>query len=238
MDRLIAHDDSSSDALVRTRGPRMLAVATRYLSNRADAEDARQDAFVNVVRHVSGFKRECSLDTWLHRIVVNCALMSLRRRRRRPEVGLLDSALERGGASPARRRPAPSVSELVVMQETRRGVHRIVDRLPEGQRCTLWLREAGRYELPEVADLPDLGRSTVKARLHRARHALQGSLGLGTAESGGGRSVEPSLMPQRDGVSPRGLPPAMFRRSSVSPSRTNGPRSGPARARALPAVAP
>ena len=86
VDRLVTHDESAFDELVRTYRPRMMAVASRYLPRADDAEDAVQEAFVNVVRSIAGFKRESSLETWIHRVVVNCALMSLRHRRRLHET--------------------------------------------------------------------------------------------------------------------------------------------------------
>jgi len=42
VDRLIARDEHAFAELVRRRGPRMLAVATRHLRSAADAEDASQ----------------------------------------------------------------------------------------------------------------------------------------------------------------------------------------------------
>jgi RNA polymerase sigma-70 factor (ECF subfamily) len=41
-----------------------------------------QDAFVNVIRSIGTFNGSSTLETWLHRIVVNCSLMILRSRRR------------------------------------------------------------------------------------------------------------------------------------------------------------
>lgn len=86
VDRLIARDASAYEELVRAHGPRMLAVASRYLPFRADAEDALQDAFTNVFRLIAAFQRASGIDTWLHRLVVDCALMRLRLRRHQPET--------------------------------------------------------------------------------------------------------------------------------------------------------
>ncbi len=185
VDRLIARDEAAYEELVRVHGPRMLAVATRYLPRAADAEDALQEAFVNVVRSVANFKRASSLETWLHRIVVNCALMALRRRRRKPETTLEASILEDGASSTLRRWAPPSAHDAVASTEMRALVRRSVDRLPEAQRSVLLLRDVDALELKAIAVLLDVGLSTVKIRLHRARHALQRTLGPMLLEAGG-----------------------------------------------------
>jgi RNA polymerase sigma-70 factor (ECF subfamily) len=182
IDRLVAHDATAFEELVRDHGPRMLTVASRYLPRVADAEDALQDSFVNVVRSIGGFQRGSTLDTWLHRVVVNCALMSLRRKRRRPESSLEASALDGGTAAPWRRWPPPSAHDVLASEETRQTVRLAMDGLPESQRSILLLRDVDALELKAIAVLLDVGLSTVKIRLHRARHALQAALGVRTAE--------------------------------------------------------
>ena len=63
----------------------MLAVARRFMRNEDDARDAVQDAFLSSFRALGRFDGDALLSTWLHRIVVNAALMKLRTRRRKPE---------------------------------------------------------------------------------------------------------------------------------------------------------
>lgn len=177
VDRLIACDEGAYEELVRLHGPRMLAVAARYLPRPGDAEDALQEAFGDVVRAIGRFKRASSLETWLHRVVVNRALMQLRRRRRKPVVALEESALEGGAASPWRGGPPASAHDVVATTEMRRIVRSSVDALSEAHRSVLLLRDVEALPLRDIASLLDVGLSTVKTRLHRARHALQRVLG-------------------------------------------------------------
>src|SRR5262245_49666803 len=86
--RLKAGDETAFAGLVRTLGGRLLAVARRVLRDEDLARDAVQDAFVSVFRAIRGFDGESQLSTWLHRIVVNAALMRLRAQRRRPEQSI------------------------------------------------------------------------------------------------------------------------------------------------------
>lgn len=176
VDRLIARDERAYEELVRLHGPRMLAVAARYVSVPADAEDVLQDAFLDVVRSIARFRRASSLETWLHRIVVNRALMRLRSRRRRPETLLEESALEDGAASPWRAGAPASAHDVIVSREATSLVRMSVDRLPANQRSVLLLREVEELPLRTIASVLDVGVSTVKTRLHRGRQALQRAL--------------------------------------------------------------
>ena len=75
-----AGEPEAYEQLVRAHSPRMLAVARRYLRHEEDARDAVQDAFLNAHRALPGFRGNSRLSTWLHRSVVNSALMKLRER--------------------------------------------------------------------------------------------------------------------------------------------------------------
>lgn len=176
VDRLIAHDEGAFDELVRRFRPRMLAVAAHYLHGAADAEDAVQESFVNVVRSISGFKRESSIETWMHRVVVNCALMSLRHRRHLNERALSPGAFDAATVVPAGRTAGPSAYDTLAGDETLEAVRREVSRLPDAQRGVLLLHDVDGLELKAIAELLDVGLSTVKSRLHRARLALHAAL--------------------------------------------------------------
>ena len=66
------------EAFVRTHIGWMLAVARRILRDPGHAEDAVQLAFAAVFDKADSFQGRSALKTWIHRIVVNEALMLLR----------------------------------------------------------------------------------------------------------------------------------------------------------------
>ena len=80
--------------------------------NEADAVDAAQDALLSAVRAITRFDGRSSFGTWLYRIATNASLDELRRRRRRPVVGLpaeVDDDWDRPGpGGPAPGAPAPA----------------------------------------------------------------------------------------------------------------------------------
>src|SRR5580765_1061195 len=86
--RLRARDERAFEDLVRTFGGRLLSVARRFTRNDEDAQDVLQSAYLSAFRALNDFEGACRLSTWLHRIVVNAALMKLRSRRRKPEESI------------------------------------------------------------------------------------------------------------------------------------------------------
>jgi RNA polymerase sigma-70 factor, ECF subfamily len=173
--RLRTGDDAAYESLVRTQGPRMLAVARRYLPQEADAQDTVQEAFVLVFRSIDRFAGDSRLSTWIHRIVVNCALMRIRARSRRPEESLDEPVLDAVAAGV----PGSDGGEGagLAREEILAHVRACLDRLPDPYRAVLRLRDVEGLELREIATLLNLGLSTVKNRVHRGRHALREMLG-------------------------------------------------------------
>lgn len=164
------------EQLVRTYSGRLLAVARRLLTSEDDARDALQDAFLSAFRAIGNFQEGARVSTWLHRIVINAALMKLRTRRRKPEESiddLLPTFLEDGH----RENPGPAWKEtsesMLQRQETRSLVRSCINQLPESYRTVLLLRDIEELDTEEAATLLDITPNAVKIRLHRARQALR-----------------------------------------------------------------
>jgi RNA polymerase sigma-70 factor (ECF subfamily) len=174
--RLRAGDEAAFEELVRTYSPRLLLVARRILPTDEDARDVVQDAFLSAFRGLERFHGDARLSTWLHRIVVNAALMKLRTRRRRPEEPiepLLPAFLSDGHFAEQFSSWAEPVDRTVSRGETRALVRRRIDQLPESFRTVLLLRDIEGLDTEETARLLDLTPNAVKIRLHRARQALR-----------------------------------------------------------------
>ncbi len=175
--RLRAGDGAAFEVLVRTHGPRMLAVAKRYLHEESDAQDALQDAFISVFKHIDKFQGNAALSTWLHSIVVRAALMKLRTYRSREQVsieellpkfeGNFDHRVNCGPAWPG------SLEGNAESREVRELVRKGIDQLPEIYRAVLLLRDIEGLDTEETARLLGLTVNVIKTRLHRARQALR-----------------------------------------------------------------
>src|SRR5262245_26372896 len=78
IERLRRGEDDAFEQLVRQHSGHLLATARRLLRSEHDAQDAVQDAFLSAFKSIGQFTGNAKLSTWLHRIVVNAALMKLR----------------------------------------------------------------------------------------------------------------------------------------------------------------
>jgi RNA polymerase sigma-70 factor (ECF subfamily) len=174
--RLRAGDARAFDQLVRENGGRMLATARRFLRHDEDARDAVQDALLQAFRALPRFAGDARLSTWLHRIVINAALMKLRAQRRRPETPLED-VLPRSDADdpralePGDREPFPDAQlERAQLRALVRGA---IARLPAGYRAVLVMRDVESLDTEETSQRLGTSPGAVKTRLHRARQALR-----------------------------------------------------------------
>lgn len=174
--RLRAGDDSAYEALVRRYSPRLLGLARRIVGNDEDARDVIQDAFLAAFRSLERFHGDARLSTWLHRIVVNTALMKLRRRRRKPEESiepLLPAFLADGHHAEKFSAWSEPADETLSRAETRALVRNRIEELPESFRTVLVLRDIEGLDTEETARVLNTTPNAVKIRLHRARQALR-----------------------------------------------------------------
>jgi RNA polymerase sigma-70 factor (ECF subfamily) len=173
---LRAGQEEAFAELVRSASPRLLAVARRIVGHEEDAREAVQDALLSAFRALDRFEGNARLLTWLHRIVINAALMKLRRRQRKDERSI-DDLLPRFLSDGHQAEPAAEWQEpaevALQRRETRALVRAAVDQLPETYRTVLLLRDIEGLETEEAARLLGVTAGVVKTRLHRARQALR-----------------------------------------------------------------
>ena len=176
--RLRAGDNDAFEELVRTYSPRLLGLARRIVGNDEDARDVIQDALLSAFRSIDRFEGGARLGTWLHRIVVNTALMKLRRRRRKPEESIepLLPAFQSDGHFAEKFSSwseGDGADAALSRIETRQLIRGLIDQLPESFRTVLLLRDIEGLDTEETARLLDTTPNAVKIRLHRARQALR-----------------------------------------------------------------
>ncbi len=151
------------EVLFRRQYAAMLRLAVVMLGNREAAEDAVQDAFVSLHRHVRNLRDPESAEAYLRSAVLNRCRSWIRRQvtQRAPRPLMLvrdadesaeDTTLnhDQGGA-------------LVALMRT----------LPRRQREVLACRYVLELSVAETAVLLEISEGSVKAHTHRGLHALQ-----------------------------------------------------------------
>jgi len=155
--------------------PSLYRRAYRLLGNRADAEDAVQDALLAAYTHLDQFKGQSQLRTWLTSIVLNCARLQLRRRQRQINVPLDESIGEIETRSIGERlvHHGPSPEDQCRDSELSRRLTRFHSQLSPTLRKTFQLRDIDGRSIRETAQILGVPSGTVKARSARARKKLK-----------------------------------------------------------------
>jgi len=144
------------------------ALCFRLASNRADAADATQEALIAIVRGLPRFDGRSAFSTWSYRVATNACLDELRRRRRRPDLGLPDDDALLGAD------PAGPVDELVVGELT---IDAALQELPPDFRAAVVLRDVCALDYAEIAEVLGVPPGTVRSRIARGRALLATRLG-------------------------------------------------------------
>jgi len=179
--RAAAGDEPAFEALVIRYQARVFRLARRLTGNDGDAQDALQDAFLQVHRHLPSFRGEARFSTWLYRIATNAALMVRRARVRRPAESLEEflprfDGEGRHAATPDELRAPCRAEEALDRQLLAEKARAGIDLLPDLYREAFVLRDLEELDTGEVASLLGVDAATVRQRVHRARLMLRGYL--------------------------------------------------------------
>ncbi len=162
-----ARDRAAFALLIDRHAARALALAERVLLDRAEAEDAVQDAFTRLWLKSDRFDpNRARFSTWFHRVVVNACLD--RRRRWRDWL-----PIERMGE---RADPAPDGATRLEADQRAETVRRALGTLPVRQRLAIVLTFYQELSNREAAEAMGLSVKALESLLVRARRRLRREL--------------------------------------------------------------
>jgi len=160
-------------SLVARKLPRLLALATRMLGDRMEAEDVAQEVFVRIWKQAARWREgEAKFDTWMHRVTLNLCYDRLRGRREDPSDELPDTA------DPA----ALPEARLEARAENER-VRAALAALPARQREALVLTYYQEMPNLDAAALMGVSVDALESLLARARRNLRAQLASGSGFS-------------------------------------------------------
>jgi RNA polymerase sigma-70 factor (ECF subfamily) len=175
IDGVVGRDPAAFEALMRAHNGRLFRVARSILKSDPDAEDALQDAYLDAFHHAAAFRGESSLATWLTRIVINHALMRLRRQRHQVVVPFAPAGGDRDDHDPVDRTGEPPPA-AAFRAEVRRLIERRLDDLPVAFRTVFIMRDVNEMSVEDTAAALAIPAATVRTRLFRARARLREAL--------------------------------------------------------------
>lgn len=134
-----------------------------YATDKMPYEDLRQEIYVNLWLGIDKFRGDSKLSTWIYRVAVNAALMSIRNYKSR----LVTLPLELSGYD-------RSTEGDDVRAEQLQELYDLVNQLQPLDKAIvlLWLDE---YQYDEIAEIMGMSRNTVATRLRRIKEKLVNS---------------------------------------------------------------
>jgi RNA polymerase sigma-70 factor, ECF subfamily len=174
--RAQAGDEGAFSQLVTRHRDRVYRLALRVTRNEARAQDAMQDAFVQVFREIGRLQEGAAFTTWLHRVTVNAALMRIRaeRRYRREDPSLWHREDDETFEPPDEH--ATPVDEKASHRQLALDAAETLGTMRESFRTVFVLRELEELTTTQTASRLSITEAMVKTRLFRARRALRRAL--------------------------------------------------------------
>jgi RNA polymerase sigma-70 factor (ECF subfamily) len=159
-------DRAAAAALMARHLPRMLALARRMLPDPLEAEDAVQDAFIQLWTHAARWiPGQAKFSTWLYRVTLNKCYDRLRRR----PTARLEEAAEVEDPAPA---PGANLDHAAIAVQ----IEAALAALPERQRAAVQLCHFEGCGNIEAAEIMGISVEALESLLARGRRTLRTQL--------------------------------------------------------------
>lgn len=170
-------DVDAFDELVTKYRERIYAVVYNLTSNREDASDLTQDAFIKAFQSIGRFKGKSSFFTWLYRIALNTTLTHLRKNKLRRFFSFEKMNDEDHSAGFIEQLVTDSDSDKkALMNELQEKLNDAFQKLSVKHRTVITLYEIDGLSHKEIAEIVGTSVGTVRSRLHYAKQFLQAEL--------------------------------------------------------------
>jgi RNA polymerase sigma-70 factor (ECF subfamily) len=160
-DDRVAHDAALGELHAGTARP-LFQLCLRITCDPGDADDAVQEAFVDVLRGLRAFRGEARLTTWLFRIAIRAATRVRNRRAARRPTAVDPAEIAADDDPVAHAADRENAARLLAA----------IDQLPAAQRAVVGLAAIEGLPHAEIAAVLGIPVGTVGSRLHEARDRL------------------------------------------------------------------
>ncbi|OFX77710.1 MAG: hypothetical protein A2X12_09410 [Bacteroidetes bacterium GWE2_29_8] len=175
IDKCINKEASSQMQLYNKYASQMYALCLRFVRVNSEADDLLQDGFIKVFENISSFRRECSLESWIKRIMVNNAVNHYKKNSSHFYDIDVDSLINL----------TEEEEENLNFIEDDEGeleelpneiVLKLIQELPEGKKMIFNLYVIENYSHKEIAEMLNISVSTSKSQLAKAKMILKEKL--------------------------------------------------------------
>ncbi len=154
-------DRLAQKALYEKYAPLFYSICKRYIKDSTEAEDLLVESFYKIFSKIDQFKGEGSFEGWMKRIVINEALMRIRKRHNLNLHVDIEKAYDL-------KEDAVAVENLQYNE-----ILSLIDLLPNGYRTVFNLYVIEGYKHREIAEKLDISINTSKSQLILAKKKLR-----------------------------------------------------------------
>lgn len=159
-------DKLAFKTLVERHQPFVVRVAFRFLLDREEAKDVTQEAFIRLWKHLTQYRQEVKLTTWLYRITINLCIdaVSSRHGKRKKMMTEVSELIPSSADLPSQRMEANEQQQWVV---------RLAESLTPKQKAVFVLRDLEDLSVQETELALSMSSSQVKSNLFQARKKIR-----------------------------------------------------------------
>ena len=154
-------------ALYQKYARAMYNLCLRLTGHAHDAEDALQQAFVEVFTKLDSFRGESTLGAWIKRVVINTTINTLNKRRLPTDAW---DELQHDRTDDAALDPDSHTSYQID------AIKHAIDALPDGYRVVLTLYLLEGYDHEEIGQILNISEQTSKSQYSRAKARLRATI--------------------------------------------------------------
>ena len=153
---------SAQQRLYNQYSKAMFNTCVRMLKIEADAEDALQNAFIDVFTKLDSFRYESTIGAWIKRIVINTCINHLKKRR-----------LQTTDWDESIPEPIETVSDDGEQEYQVSRIKGAMEELPDGYRVVFSLYLLEGYDHGEISEILQISEATSKSQFSRAKQRIR-----------------------------------------------------------------
>lgn len=159
----IKGDSKAQFQLFEAYKVQMYGICLRYTKSKIEAEDVLQEGFFKVFKDIGNFKNEGALGAWIRKIMVNTALMHLRKNKKWANTKVELDGIPEGAISHDELRQKDRANAIIYL----------IQKLPVIQQTIFNLRVIDGFPFSDISETTGIKEATVRSHYLRARKSLQ-----------------------------------------------------------------
>ncbi len=159
-------DRTSQKRLYEQNKVFLFGICMRYGKSRAEAEDILQEGFFRILKDLKQYAGESSIQAWMRKVMVNSALMHIRKYHKLKFEELDERAVNSGYLS----------DHSLFNSDRAQSIIALIRQLPKLQQTIFNMKAMDGFSFKEMSNMLDIKEVTLRSHYHRSRTKLQALL--------------------------------------------------------------